>query len=492
MPTVVTKTLRSSGGDYTLASAWAAALPADLTSVDEQHVLECYDDWPTGLASSCDTTGVTTDATRNLIIRAAAGHEHDLITLGSGFWIKQFANFTSAFKCAPYTEIHDIGLQNTAGSGHGIQDATGTNLHDIYLDTGGYGIFNAGSGVRTARNMVSVGGSYGFRMDGFNANTFENLTAIDCVTGFWQNGTNNVFTNCLSIGASTTDFDAACKGDYNASSDTSAPGANSLHNRTTADLADYAGGDYRTASGSALATAGVGGTYIGAALEVSGTPTVTGNLTATESTQDQLSSSGAVTGATITGNLTATESSTDTTLISGKVSTVGSLAVTETTTDTLTSNGTVTGSTVTGNLSSTETITDSFVSSGYVTVLGNVVITDLPDSTSITGQVSTVGTLLSTEQSDTFASSGTVEGSLIVSGDINTTEGYVDGISVSGIVHNIGSLLVTESSDTFFSTNITPSVKRGDIAITQKLSGIQIAMYSKLSSKSISITGVLS
>lgn len=51
---------------------------------------------------------------------------------------------------------------------------------------------------------------------------------------------------------------------------------NTINTDTTAEMVDYAGGDYRTKSTSTLATAGQGGTFIGAFLEASSGLTVTG------------------------------------------------------------------------------------------------------------------------------------------------------------------------------------------------------------------------
>lgn len=99
-----------------------------------------------------------------------------------------------------------------------------------------------------------------------------------------------VFTDCLILSSGTADFlDAATGSDYNASSDSSAPGTNVFTGRTTADLEDYAGGDYNLASGSSLQTSGSSGGAIGASLAAvptdftlsSPTATVTGPQTAT-------------------------------------------------------------------------------------------------------------------------------------------------------------------------------------------------------------------
>ena len=106
----------------------------------------------------------------------------------------------------------------------------------------------------------------------------DNFFLLDFRDGFFASGASTVLTNTLVLLAATASGSAEAfagtfnaSSDFNAGDDTTAPGSNSLDNRTTADLADFAGGDFRTASASALATAGTGPTpFIGASLEVSG------------------------------------------------------------------------------------------------------------------------------------------------------------------------------------------------------------------------------
>lgn len=115
---------------------------------------------------------------------------------------------------------------------------------------------------------------------GYDATSGATATAINCTIVGVASGNFGFVrwspTNCFVYADAGTGYAAATGGDYNASDDTSSPGANSLDNRTTADFADFAGGDYRTASASALATAGdgVNEDFIGAALETAGGVTV--------------------------------------------------------------------------------------------------------------------------------------------------------------------------------------------------------------------------
>lgn len=74
MPTTVTKTVKSSGGDYTSLSAWEAGEQADLVALDQIRQAECY--------SMADTTaftisGWTSDLTRYIRIFTPLSERHD-------------------------------------------------------------------------------------------------------------------------------------------------------------------------------------------------------------------------------------------------------------------------------------------------------------------------------------------------------------------------------------------------------------------------------
>ena len=82
MPTTVTKTVKSSGGDYTSLLAWEAGEQGDLVAADEIRQAECYaffDD-----AGDAVMSGWTLDATRYPRIFVATGNQHDG-TRGTGY-----------------------------------------------------------------------------------------------------------------------------------------------------------------------------------------------------------------------------------------------------------------------------------------------------------------------------------------------------------------------------------------------------------------------
>lgn len=71
MATIVTKSVGTSARDYSTIAAAVAALPANLVTADQAWVFELYND--TEFNENLTLTGHTTDATRNITFRPAAG-----------------------------------------------------------------------------------------------------------------------------------------------------------------------------------------------------------------------------------------------------------------------------------------------------------------------------------------------------------------------------------------------------------------------------------
>ena len=171
-------------------------------------------------------------------------------------------------------------------------EAVDTNLHDVGVKTGLTG--DNATAIQTYQSATFTGniervtvegsGGYGIWLRNLCTGTIDHLTVVDAAANGSQfrdgisssNGANTV-TNAFVCLASTANASAEAfagsysgSSDFNAGDDTTAPGSNSLDNRTSADFANYAGGDFRTASGSLLATSGSGGGFIGAYLESGG------------------------------------------------------------------------------------------------------------------------------------------------------------------------------------------------------------------------------
>jgi hypothetical protein len=253
------------GGDYTTLAAWEAAEGGSDYGVGNPAIAEV-----TGTIANENISGVFI---RGFIIRAAAGEE-PAFRGGSGTAVLTGGlqvNITTAGTVALWKDIEITGnvttISGDASVDHDFEGVRLTATTAVSLE--------AANRTTNARFCLVESPARGFDADtGVTTATALNCTVIDPAAGNFAYVRWHV-TNCLKLGTGTGFVQSVTGSNYNASSDTSAPGANSLQNRTTADVVNFAGGDFRTASGSALSTAGDGGTFIGAALEAGGGVTVT-------------------------------------------------------------------------------------------------------------------------------------------------------------------------------------------------------------------------
>ena len=279
MATTINKTVKETGGDYSLPSLALAAMPADMVVADEQWEVEIFAK-AGGYSDSLTFPSMTTDAARYPRFYAAAGEEYDRAT-DTGAYIFAFKNFNGVISntSVNYLRWEGVGVKNTAGvSSHGYIGAGDNCLFSAYFRAG---VGGTGSGLNlnnatntTVSNCITEEGINGIFTNNFSSGTITNHLSIDNATSGYDKGSLGndwIVTNSLYLGSGvwTNDTGWNVATDFNAAEDTSAVGGNSLQNRTTADLVNYAGGDFRTASASALSTAGSGGTFIGFALEAS-------------------------------------------------------------------------------------------------------------------------------------------------------------------------------------------------------------------------------
>ena len=243
------------GQTYTTLAAWVAAESGSDYGVGNPAIAEITGALPAG----ADITGVFV---RGYIVRAKAGEEFNPETLtgASANGIIRLASTTVGVVC----KVKDI--RYTGSNTFNVADNFITNCE--ITASSGNAIDLAGRKC-TASNLIFTGvPARCFESNGGNSNAIANNCLSLGVSGSFS-FVRWIFTNCLHFGSGTGFAATGSGSDYNASDDTSSPGANSLDNRTTADLVDFAGGDYRTASASALSTAGLGGAFIGFALEAS-------------------------------------------------------------------------------------------------------------------------------------------------------------------------------------------------------------------------------
>ena len=285
MATEIVKLVAPTGGDYTLLSTAIAAIPTDLVAADENWLIE-IETFSGGLADGVTVPAITCDATRHITIRALTGHEYVAET-GVGAYIVGAQNFGGIIKSTAGTDfllVEDLGAVNTGTNSPRawqLENGNDVKLHRLYGEavsdlTPAQAVFRIATAVDVEiLNCLAFGEKYGFQTANGVSGVITNCTAIDPDTSGYNRGNSNntvVHTNCLHIGGGTWGTSGANPflGDYNATDDTTVPvGANSLANRSTGDLVNYAGGDYRTAEGSALATAGdaTKQVYIGYAVE---------------------------------------------------------------------------------------------------------------------------------------------------------------------------------------------------------------------------------
>lgn len=284
MPTEVVHTIAASGGDYTNLYDWQAAQARDLVSADEVAIAEVSGEITSNVTLASGSW--TTDATRNIIIRAVTGQEALGRITGSGFAkVSASRNAAPVISIQPaYTQIEDIYIENTSTTGGSavtidtgadgtrvtgctmVNQVTSTNsalnaininnVDDVqvskcvgYLPAGANPVFRHNSGSSTTTyflNCVGIGGSYGFEIR--NGSVTEanwsfviNCAAIDHAT----NGFRYEWTDRIPSGTRN-----------NASEDTDAADIAGTNSVTSISSADFNAGDYRGVSGGKLAGAG--------------------------------------------------------------------------------------------------------------------------------------------------------------------------------------------------------------------------------------------
>lgn len=268
---IVTKTLRSSAGDYALMSTWESTEQTDLVAAGEQHVLDCYADWPTGLLDAVDIAGWATDAVGTITVKAAAGHEH-LGVKDAGFWMRYASNGVSTVAInQDYVTLEQLQITHSAAAS--AVDMTGyTCTMDSCLvsstSTGRDGLELGTVGTRIVFNSVFYDcGGMGAVVGNGDSTQFLNCTFVgnsEYGINIQGNSTDCIVKNCVAYGNTTADFGESGTGSWNAASTNNASGdttastlsIGTVTGITSTDFNNYAGGDYSPSSGSALINAG--------------------------------------------------------------------------------------------------------------------------------------------------------------------------------------------------------------------------------------------
>ena len=213
MVTVITKTI-GSGKDYasfTLAEADVTNIgtSADLVANDEAIVFEAVAGSYNERLTASST--LTTDATRNVTYKAAAGSEHDG-SLGSGVYLN-----LAGISVASIQDAH-VNLRGLTISGQGYTIAGGTNSDGLVVDSCvvysssglvlpaaiSIGAVNAAIPSTVTNTVLTTLGSPGVRATGDAV--LRNCTTIGGVGVRIEAGANDIgveVTNCLSLSPSS-------------------------------------------------------------------------------------------------------------------------------------------------------------------------------------------------------------------------------------------------------------------------------------------------
>ena len=252
-----------SGGDYATVAAAEAALSLPEVGGTVYEI--------TGTVTESELTLTNGNYSNGLTVRAKAGEEADG-KKGGAFWdtrIRVSANTTNTY----FINLN-IGSVlcdfNTVARAYFFNCDFGVNATTD--------VFTANSNVKTTLFNCIVRGDETTADDGLYRSSQDSGVEVfnTTIVGASRYGLlRSVCTNCLIISSGTGDYlSLEAASDYNASSDTSATGSSTtFHNRTTADLADYAGGDYSLSTSSTLVGAGKDGENVGANLPHVATPT---------------------------------------------------------------------------------------------------------------------------------------------------------------------------------------------------------------------------
>lgn len=261
---VITRTLKSAGGDYTLLSTWEASEQTNLVSAGDTHVLEC--DAITLNDNQAYIAGWTTDATHFVTIKAAVGQEHDGVS-GNGFLVQKNLppDDTVVRVIQDYTVVQDIeveclgansGTAAISAEGVGVEirrviakgtsnganaaKVVGTNTplfeNCLFINGGTACLSIPDSGDALIYNCTAVnGGTYGYQRIGALGTlpTIRNSVAYASGTGFNGSWHSNSSNNATGTGT--------------------APGSNGIND---VDACDFVNGTWQPDGDAALAGVG--------------------------------------------------------------------------------------------------------------------------------------------------------------------------------------------------------------------------------------------
>lgn len=237
-------TINKTGEDYNTITLWEDAKDGDLVTETRQETAELYNDDGT-LTDSPTIAGSTTNATYYMKIYSPAGERHTGIE-GTGFVLAGSITLDDTYVTMDYLELSGgriIGTIYTSGnttiSNCLIHDVGATGiLGGDWGGSSGWVIYN--TAVYNISNTWQMGiacGGGGFT-EGFN---IYNSVVYNTQYCGYSNGScsgSNVTTDTVAAWCArqgSCNCYSGFSGNYNASDDTSSPGANSIDNITEAN-----------------------------------------------------------------------------------------------------------------------------------------------------------------------------------------------------------------------------------------------------------------
>ena len=247
--------------DYSTIALWWADVPADLIGDENTWEGECYNDSEFVVNASLNLSVANVNAIYNVTLRCAAGesfNEHpDKLTnalrynASNGVGVRALSAYSQQMVVGNYMTLEGIQLQVNSKNGPCTISGANTLYKDCILQTSGDGNSSClqvnGSGGKAVNTVIINASSNSGRgvllvydyMHFYNC-TIISLASANTADGIHKSGSagnNSIFKNTTVLGFGTAFEDAfwGAGSDYNASDDTSSPGANSTDSLTFSD-----------------------------------------------------------------------------------------------------------------------------------------------------------------------------------------------------------------------------------------------------------------
>lgn len=288
MPTTVTSSIGTASRDYSTLQAWEDACPANLVTDDKIWRGECYNDSEFLKASGTllSVAGITCDATRYLELTAATGQSFldtawtTTDTTTSGVRLRVTGSYAKLVDVSANAGIYLSRLQlyydTTYGSNYYTpiyyQTYTLGGINNCFLKTRRPGTYlnfrcDSATAIYVVNCVVLATGTTGSTQAVFagkwggikNCTILHPSDIASAQKGFADAYGRPPADNCAVLGLAVGWGDTSHTGNYNVTTDSWAPGANSVTSVTLADQIEddtSTTPDVRPKSGSALINAG--------------------------------------------------------------------------------------------------------------------------------------------------------------------------------------------------------------------------------------------